>query len=309
MDAPAAKVAGASMRCELVPLGDESAWRFELMALVLLPAGDLDGGLMSTSVPEAVERDADLIKALRPYCIARVSGVPVHEVEALAAPDVVSMCRAAVALDAKLAVARDSLAAVLFSAVGRAASKRVRNQLLEIRRDLFNLRTPRAAARAAAEHELASEDWAVVRDFEAQMEERSSMRAKLALAYEASLRDSRGRFQRALDDEDFRRGLAVSSPTLSLNLGKYQRTEVDRFTAREEQLERGLLRYFTRTAMKATPFATLCGVLAGRFELPDAYGDIAPSRLLGRPRVKRALVRLNKSLFGILWTHSPRADR
>ncbi|HEX7239406.1 MAG TPA: lantibiotic dehydratase, partial [Longimicrobiaceae bacterium] len=57
-------------------------------------------------------------------------------------------------------------------------------------------------------------------------------------------------------------------------------------------------RYFTRTAMKATPFGTLCAVVPGAFAPPAAGG--AGIGLGGDPLPKRSLARLNKQLYGII---------
>ena len=244
------------------------------------------------------------LTALRPYFLCRTSGLPTSEVEELHAPRVVALCDALAAIEARLSEHRDLLTASLFSVIGATTDKRIRNRLVAFRRDLFNLRTPRDADLAAAEGTMDAAAWADIAEFKDMLVRRADAVGAVATAYAEELRRTRTLFQQSLGDEDFRRGLLVSSRTLAMNLNRYRAVRAGALAARDEQIERGLLRYFTRTAMKATPFATLCAVIPGSFE-PSTLCDSGPpsARFIGDPGRKRGFVRLNKSLFGLLWRH------
>jgi hypothetical protein len=82
-------------------------------------------------------------------------------------------------------------------------------------------------------------------------------------------------------------------------------SDVTSLGGREKSIERGLLRYLSRTAMKATPFGTFCAVLPGSF-VEGQGGEEQECKALeleGDPRHKESQIRLNKSLFGILQRH------
>src|SRR6185436_17453496 len=100
-------------------------------------------------------------------------------------------------------------------------------------------------------------------------------------------------FQEAVTDEDFRNGVLFASTALFDEIERYTRAEAEQPGAKARQVERSLLRYYTRTAVKTTPFSTFCAVLPGR---------IAPGRLgfLGNPREKSSVLRLNKAMYPFL---------
>ncbi|HEY0037453.1 MAG TPA: lantibiotic dehydratase [Longimicrobium sp.] len=96
----------------------------------------------------------------------------------------------------------------------------------------------------------------------------------------------------------------VSSRALYGNLGPYDAAaERGTLSGRDEKTERGLLRYYTRMAAKATPFATFCAVIPGTFVKAGADQHQGRMRFTGDPRVKRSFVRINKFLYGLLFDH------
>jgi hypothetical protein len=122
--------------------------------------------------------------------------------------------------------------------------------------------------------------------------------------YIAAQTRSRSAFRNLLADENFRRGLALSSLSLSRNLVRY-RSAPDVTSSRLQQIERGLLRYFTRTAAKATPFGSFCALFfADVLHRESPAQDVAhPLRITGQVRHQRRRARLNKRLYGLLWAY------
>jgi hypothetical protein len=114
----------------------------------------------------------------------------------------------------------------------------------------------------------------------------------------------RTRFKTLLADADFQAGLLLSSRSLFGALPEYVAGDDAAPTAKDEHVERGLMRYLSRMAMKATPFGTFCAVVAGRFVARN--GDAEVARFAGDPVRKRSFVRLNKALYGFLMEHLKR---
>ncbi|HEU0055470.1 MAG TPA: lantibiotic dehydratase, partial [Longimicrobium sp.] len=234
--------------------------------------------------------------------VCRVSGAPVDTVDTLRAPRALALLSRLAEVEAALRDGRESLSATLFDAIGRAEEKPARNKLITLKRELYNLRPVSAQKLDEGAALLPPAAGDEVRGFQARLEERARLEAELKTAYAEETAGLRARFRRLLDDGDFRKGLMISSRSLHGALARYQGQGAE-LSGKEEKTERGLLRYYTRMAAKATPFATFCAIIPGTFVEPsgDFGGDVF--RFRGDPRRKRSFVRINKLLYGILLDH------
>jgi hypothetical protein len=82
-------------------------------------------------------------------------------------------------------------------------------------------------------------------------------------------------------------------------------------SAKDLQIERGILRYLTRASMKATPFGSFCGVVEGGIVDAPPDAQAAPSssdavETMGSIRRLQSVVRLNKTLHTHLWEYLKR---
>jgi hypothetical protein len=237
--------------------------------------------------------------------VCRVSGAPADTVDELRAERTVTLLGRLLEVERELLARREALSAVLFAAIGAAADDRpARNRLITLKRELYNLR-PAAAAKvdeAAAGLDPAAAE--TVRAFAALLQERAAAEAELRDAYGAETGELRRRFAALLDDADFRKGLMISSRSLHGALGRYVQAAGRagaELPGRDEKAERGLLRYYTRMAMKATPFSTFCAIIPGEFVADGPVDGVL--RLTGDPRAKRSYVRVNKFIYGLLFDH------
>lgn len=230
------------------------------------------------------------------HFICRVSGLPADALDALADPLCARILNELAEVEGALAGAREAMSQRLHAAVQAARDPAGRRALLDLRRSLYNLRTPGPAVRSGALVALGGGD-AAVEKFDGWLQARDRLLAELGPAYARGVREARRRFRALLDDDGFQKGLLLSSRALFEAQARYRRPDGEP-AARLEKTERGLLRYFSRTCMKATPFSTLCSLVPG--ELADANGGTSALTLTGDPLAKRSATRLNKALFGVL---------
>ena len=237
--------------------------------------------------------------------VCRVSGAPADGVDALRATRTLEQLGRLLDAERALHDRREALSAALFAAIGAAGDDRpLRNKLITLKRELYNLR-PAAAAKvdeAAARLDPAQAD--ELRGFAALLEARAALEASLREAYAAETPELRRRFLALLDDADFHKGLMISSRSLYNALGRYgeaARAAGAELAGKDEKTERGLLRYYARMAMKATPFSTFCAIIPGAF-VDEGERDGA-IRFVGDPRRKRSYVRVNKFIYGLLFDH------
>ncbi|MEM7356380.1 MAG: lantibiotic dehydratase, partial [Acidobacteriota bacterium] len=234
---------------------------------------------------------------LFPLYVCRIAGLPVGSLEAQQATASATLCNAIDELERQMTERRETLTEGLFATVSGVDDRKKRGWILQVKRDVHNLRRLRPGQLRKLDG-LVPE--ALVRDLQSFLElggARRQHQDELERGFGRELANARRSFRRTLRDADFQKGLLLSSQSLHGAFERYTRTPVDRLGSKERQIERGLMRYLSRTAMKATPFGTLCAIAAGELD------DDATSNgwyFAGDPRRKHSAIRLNKSLYGNL---------
>jgi hypothetical protein len=231
--------------------------------------------------------------------IVRLGGMPFSAAEALATDDVRSKLRAYLTSDAVASQSAAAASDVLHSFVGIEQDSGRRAGLLRLRRDLFNRRVPRPADTATVA--TTQTDLEIPAAIEA-LRVHLAAEASLTEAFEDALPVIRNRIRSVMDASRMRDGVLLSSPTLYRNFRRYFASSQRRLSARDLQIERGVLRYLTRAATKATPFAAFCTVVPGN--MIDGTGSNQPFQLVGNLEPRRSEVRLNKLLYDSLWEHA-----
>jgi hypothetical protein len=123
----------------------------------------------------------------------------------------------------------------------------------------------------------------------------SKIKKDLNIIYNYESKSIRSKFKNILIEEDFQKGLLLSSRQLFDMQKHYINTKDD--NGRTAQIERGLMRYFSRTAMKATPYSTFCTVILGSFENIVLNKQ---SYLMADPLMKKSILKINKDLFALI---------
>ena len=232
--------------------------------------------------------------------VCRVSGAPADPVDELRAARTLELLARLAEVEDRLHERRETVSQLLFEAIGAATEKPLRNRLITLKRELYNLRPLSREKTDEALALLPADASSEVGAFAADLAERGRIDAELRETYAREAAELRGRFRSLLDDADFRKGLMISSRSLYASLPRYREAKGE-LSGKDEKTERGLLRYYTRMAMKATPFSTFCAIISGTFTEPDGGGALL--RFEGDPREKTSYVRINKLLYGILLDH------
>jgi hypothetical protein len=248
--------------------------------------------------------DAAGADALFSRFVCRVSGAPANTVDDLRATRALDVLRQLHEVEQRVHAAREDVSQQLFAAIGAAQEKPARNKLIALKRDLYNLKSASPEKLDAALAGVDAQTAQAVRGYAADVERVHALEAELRQGYDGETAELRNRFRQLLTDADFRKGLMVSSRSLYGNLERYGAAAASGdLHGRDEKTERGLLRYYTRMAMKATPFATFCAIIPGAFtDQRDGEPD-GGTRFTSDPRAKRSFVRANKFLYGLFFDH------
>ncbi|MEO3859320.1 lantibiotic dehydratase [Acrocarpospora sp. B8E8] len=204
---------------------------------------------------------------LPPAFLLRVGGLPYEAVVSLRSPRARAWAEGILDAERDLRLRAERISDTLGHAVARhRENQALRRDLVNIRRDVFNLRAPGAAARdraagvldAPARQELDS--WCENRIRYADLLESG---AGLA---EAEVAESRQALRELAVDPTLRAGILLSSPSLDRYLPTYLNAGPGQLGKRARRIERSLLEYLYRASAKTSPFSTLTTVTLGRME-------------------------------------------
>jgi hypothetical protein len=241
---------------------------------------------------------------VRPYFITRLSGLSASISKKLTpgfAPKAVDRL---FTVETRLERVRQQLSEKLGRLVVAINDRSIRGALVEVRRDLFSGRRARPRALARASESLPDDARSLITvEHELELERQSAL-AFVRQSYAEDVRVARGHLRDVVADADFQKGLVLSSPTLFGNLDRFRGTDPSgSLTSRDAQIERGMLRYVTRAAMKSTPFSRFCTVIPGTLSISASGESHTRLTINGNPRSKQSHVRLNKALYAVLWSH------
>ncbi|GAB3932241.1 hypothetical protein GCM10027614_01030 [Micromonospora vulcania] len=231
----------------------------------------------------------------------RTAGLPIEVADRLAFDRTADWARRVLDLEDQLRSTGRDLADALQVAVGRnLADDGLRQRLIKLRRDVFNLRPPRPADPAAWPAEALGAD--THRELARWLETFEAYRRELAAGptvLDDELAGRRAVLRGLADDPVLRGGILLASPSLDRYLAGYL-TGTGPLGKRARRVERSLLEYAYRTAAKTSPFSRLTTVNVGTFgggtgRLLDAAVDAG-----GTVAAMRGSARLNLAALGRL---------
>jgi hypothetical protein len=234
-----------------------------------------------------------------PHVTIRIAGVSSSAFDRLVFDRTIALIDESLDLEAICLSEKDGLCAALETAIGSGVAPVMRGPLLALKRDVFNDRVPGTATRARATAAMAGFDPILVERLRhwiaARLRRQQALQqAEAALAGETA--SGRHILRRLFRHRRFRRGLALASPILSRAADAYVDAANEADVRRLRHTEQSLLRYYTRTAFKLSPFSLFTSSTLVR--LTD---EPPPSRALTArfPRT-RGIVRLNRAFVGQL---------
>ncbi|MGV3586438.1 MAG: lantibiotic dehydratase [Adhaeribacter sp.] len=177
--------------------------------------------------------------------------------------------------------------------------QKIQNQVLNLRRDIFNQRTVKPQLLVVAQQYLPKDLNADLEAYLTFADNLKSEEEKTAATYAQLLYASRQHLQQLAHDESLQKGLVLSSQSLLNALKDYTQQNPDNFRKKEFQTEQSLLKYLTRMYTKTSPFSTFNNLALGTLaSLPNEV-----IRVKTNPEAEKSVVshiRLNNNLFKYL---------
>ncbi|MGH3899769.1 MAG: lantibiotic dehydratase [Pseudonocardiaceae bacterium] len=196
--------------------------------------------------------------------LLRVAGQAAEVTSALRTEQATAWAQHVLQLEAARNAAGDALRADLEVAIAVLSQGHPgRIALINLRRDVFNIRPPRPATLARAEPLLRTTVRGHLGEWVAAL---ASLREALHLGrgiVDADIAAARSRARVLLADDALRNAVLLQSEVLERNMDRYL-TAVGELDKRGRQVERTLLELLYRAALKTSPFSTLTSVGLGR---------------------------------------------
>lgn len=237
--------------------------------------------------------------------LLRVGGMPIERVEELHFTESVAQAEKVLQLEAEIARLKEQLLDILQASFSQhRENAQARSLILKLKRDVFNARWPKNAAELAAVAPfLTTAGEAVLHRWSDRGQHRQESLQQYYETFAAELVQKRRQLKALIQqDEDFRKGLLLASPSLDKSINAYLKADDQHLNKRARARERSLVEYLLRAACKTSPFSTLTPVVAGDFAYPSPESTASIAYDLPSQQ-KRSHIRLNVAVLSSLSSH------
>ena len=234
------------------------------------------------------------------YVSLRRAGVPLCGIHNLRFERSLQKADQILGLEAENTRKADEVIVLLERVIGLARSKsEERVELIELKRDIFNDRSPRFPLSENSSSEITkglkpSESTTIFRWIEARRW-RATLAGNGEQALLEELSTKRARLFSASHRPGFSAALDLASPALRDDLTRYIRCPARFSPGKTTRIERSLIRYYARSAVKLSPFSSFMRSRILRIDQDEGCSE----QFTRRPYLRRR-VRINRSICGEL---------
>ncbi|MBC7920342.1 MAG: lantibiotic dehydratase, partial [Ferruginibacter sp.] len=234
-----------------------------------------------------------------PHVLVRVGGGAFNQLARMACGQLATQCEQLAEWRTKKEQRKGQLSERLFAHIQQLSDAKAQNAVQNVRRDLFNDRTPKATAMAEARKHLTDELQDALNAYLAILQQLQALTEQTRRVYEAETGNARAQLQRLAGDDNLQKGLILSSQTFLDSLLDYHRRDLSDFRKKEYHTEYTLLRYLTRMCAKTSPFSTFNNLALGDLQ-PHAARPVQFEEPPDKRDAVTGHIRLNTSLFRYL---------
>jgi hypothetical protein len=164
-----------------------------------------------------------------------------------------------------------AVCAALEALIPRIENRKLRGDLLALKRDLHGLRLPREAAVAAASEQLVPSVRDALAELVDLLRERTVLEAEFPRIVEAEVRDAELGLAAVFLRENIRNGLRAVNPRLFDKFSAhFVRPRTDKVSKADRHLYNAFVQYLSRAALKTSPLSSFTPVLVGRWDSSGA---------------------------------------
>ncbi|MCH8957633.1 lantibiotic dehydratase, partial [candidate division KSB1 bacterium] len=239
---------------------------------------------------------------LFPYVLIRVSGGPFERLERLNLQEACQILGETASIRKKIDHLKNKLSDSLYEIIASQANSEVQNRLVNFKRDIFNLRPISPDNLSAITSHLPEELSQALKVYFKLKDELSDLHAKGESVYEREVQRCRKNFRDLVQEENFQKGLLLSSQSLLQRTQKYLEKDMCSLKKGDFKTEQSLIKYLSRMYTKTSPFSTFTNLAMGKIT-PGKANKITNGLLdLNRTEEPKILshIRLNNYLYQYL---------
>jgi len=234
--------------------------------------------------------------------INRFSGTSVDTIEKLRFKSTLKYQTSYQLQQTQLNKTKEEISHLLFELIAENKDNKERTNLIQLRRDIFNLKLNKLEKSINEITSLNKVNKNKIISIIDLYNKSETVKKSFRNSFNSEVVDIRNEFKSLLKNDDFKKGLIISSSSLYSAMDTYLKSISSKLNRKLEQTERGLLRYYTRMSMKATPFGAFCNIVPGRIINANSNNGKYKTNFEfnGNLIEKESLILLNKEIFGIL---------
>lgn len=186
---------------------------------------------------------------------------------------------------------KNNLCDALYPVIHRQLDDKVRLQLINLKRQLFNNKNINQSAIYLLPQHLQTE----LQVYLNRLEELNHFKHEHALKFEAQQQIQRKQIQQIAQLPELQNGLLLSSPLLYEQLSSFIKKDVERFKQKEHRTVFSLMRYISRMAFKTSPFSSF--TYTGLATLSEAAKSHLPHEVYSRLKLNNAIFEYLKTIL------------
>lgn len=233
---------------------------------------------------------------LFPYFIIRLAGGNMEDLHELEVTKSIEQVRKVTKATTEINRLKEVINDILFETISQQNDKNIQNQLLQLKRDVHNLRAVNEDVFELPILKTCTELNDGIKAYIQVERMLENLREESEDLYNSELTQTFRQLNKLSQDPNLRKGMILSNQSLIDNMDKYiPRVLLSRPKKKEWQTILGMMKYLTRMTTKTSPFSTFNSIGLGKIEdfLPkdwDYQGDWGV----------KSVVRLNNYLFAYL---------
>lgn len=192
---------------------------------------------------------------------------------------------------------KNNISENLFLKISEVQEKSTRNRLLKLRRNIYQMKSVDVKSLDAF---LQIEEIEKIKILYKKQGNLEKFLEKFESNFNEETKIIRNKFKNQIQNYDFQKGLLISSKVLYDAQSYYKNSNSYSLNRKQEQIERGLLRYYSRMVMKATPFGTFCSIIPGSIveNRNNGFSNKNGFSFTTAPIKKESIILINKGLYG-----------
>ncbi|MGP4060417.1 lantibiotic dehydratase [Halobacillus sp. H74] len=215
----------------------------------------------------------------------RIGGLPFDTMELFKHRETVKVIRNMLNIDDRLTSLKGSIDSVLFDEIKSAENDDIRRKLINIKREIKKGKVHKQIDYAI--NELDYNNRLLLEEFVDLLNKRKIHTEQVEGIFNRELTTIREHLQNVSNDEEFLKGVLLSSESLFSKIYSYVSTPINEQNKKLRKVEKNLMMYLSRVTAKTSPFSTFTPVSFGRFDRDKNVCSV------DERKEKRSLIRIN----------------